>query len=143
MANAELQALEQFHGILAFIPEVSDFDFEAAVKRLRRAFPGREVRSVAAGRDRAVAITAKRWQVQAVLVEQPHVAEESREMAEWRSAHPRAREIAGCRRRVEFEGTVVRPGSRCHADMLQACRVFASFHGVIVFDLERGELVGE
>jgi hypothetical protein len=143
MADAELQAVEQFHGVRAFIPEGSDFDFDAAVERLQRAFPRREVRTVAGGQDRAVAIASKRWQVQAVLVEQPHVAAESREMAEWHSSHPRASEIAGCRRRVEFEGTDVRPGGRCHADMLRACGVFASFRGVVVFDLERGKLVGE
>jgi hypothetical protein len=143
MADAELQVVEQFHGILAFIPEGSDFDFDAAAVRLRDAFPRREVRLVAAGRNRAVAIAARRWQVQAVLVEQPHVAEESREMAEWHRAHPQAAEIAGCRRRIEFEGTDVRPNSKCHADMLRACEVFASFREVIVFDLERGQLVGE
>jgi hypothetical protein len=143
MADAELEAVEQFHGILAFIPEGSDLDFDAAVVRLREAFPRREVRAVAAGRNRAVAIAARRWQVHAVLVEQPHVAEESREMAEWHRAHPRAAEIAGCRRRIEFEGTDVWRGSKCHADMLRACEVFASFRGVIVFDLERGQLVGE
>ena len=99
MSDAEPEAVEQFHGILAFIPEGSDFDFDAAVVRLREAFPRREVRPVAAGRNRAVAIAARRWQVHAVLVEQPHVAEESREMAEWHRDHPRAAEIAGCRRR--------------------------------------------
>ena len=143
MADAEPEVVEQFHGILAFVPEGSDFDFDAAVERLWQAFPRRVVRRVAAGRNRAVAIAAKRWQVHAVLVEQPHVADESREMAEWHSGHPRAAEIAGCRRRVEFEGTDVRPGGKCHADMLQACQVFASFTGVVVFDLERGALVGE
>ncbi len=143
MADREVQAVEQFHGILAFIPEGSDFDFDAAVVRLREMFPRREVRPVAAGRNRAVAIAAKRWEVQAVLVEQPHVEEESREMAEWHRGHPRAAEIAGCRRRVEFEGTDVRPGSRCHADMLRACGILASFRGVIVFDLERGQMVSE
>jgi hypothetical protein len=64
-------------------------------------------------------------------------------MAEWHRSHPRATEIAGCRRRVEFEGTDVRPGSQCHVDMLRACEVLASFRGVIVFDLERGVLVSE
>jgi hypothetical protein len=143
VADAEPEVIEQFHGILAFIPEDSDFDIDAATVRLREAFPRHEVRPVAAGRNRAVAVVAKRWQVQAVLVEQSHVAEESREMADWHRGHPRAAEIAGCRRRVEFEGTDVRPDSKCHADMLRACQVFASFRGVVVFDLERGELVGE
>jgi hypothetical protein len=142
MAGAEPQAWQQFHGILAFIPEASDFDFDVLVGRLREAFPRREVRPVAAGQDRAVKVAAKRWWAEAVLVEQPHVAAESREMAGWLRAHPRATEVAGCRRRVEFGGSDVRPGSRCHGDLLRACRVLASFTGVIVFDLERGELVG-
>jgi hypothetical protein len=143
MEDAELEAVEQFHGILAFIPEGSDFDFDVAVERLRQAFPRREVRLVGAGCNRAVTIAANRWQLQAVLAEQPHVASESREMAEWHRNHPRATEIAGCRRRVEFEGTDVRPGSQCYVDMLRACEVLASFRGVIVFDLERGALVSE
>jgi hypothetical protein len=143
MADSEPQAVEQFYGILAFIPEGSDFDFDAAIDRLREAFPRREVGPVAWGEDRAVEIAAKRWSVEAVLAEQPYVANESREMAEWHRDHPRAAEIAGCRRRVEFLGTDVRPGSKCHADMLRACRVFGSFSGVIVFDLERGQLVSE
>jgi hypothetical protein len=142
MAGAEPQAWEQFHGILAFIAEASDFDFDALVSRLCEAFPRREVRLVPSGRDRAVSVASKLWWMEAVLVEQPHVAEESREMAEWLRAHPRASEIAGRRRRVEFGGSDVRLGSRCHQDMLRACRVLASFAGVIVFDLERGELVG-
>jgi hypothetical protein len=142
MAGAEPQASEHFRGILAFIPEASDFDFDALIDRLCEAFPRREVRWIPAGRDRAVRVASKLWRLVAVLVEQPHVAEESREMAEWLRAHPRASEIARCRRRVEFEGSDVRPGSRCHQDMLRACRVLASFAGVIVFDLERGKLVG-
>jgi hypothetical protein len=86
-----------------------------------------------------IAIVARRWRVWAVLVEGPHVAAESREMAGWLGDHLRAPEIAGCQRQVEFEGTHIRPGSKCYGDMLRACRVMASFHGVVVIDLERGE----
>src|SRR5262245_34908379 len=100
MADVELQAIELFYGILAFIPEDSDFDFEEAFGRLQRSFARREVRPLEGGPDRAVVIAAKRWRVQAWLVEQRHVAAESREMAEWHRGHPRAAEIAGCRRRI-------------------------------------------
>jgi len=143
VAKPEPKAVEQFHGILAFIADDSDFDFEVYVDRLRQAFPRRDIRSVKAGRDRAVEIASKRWQVLATLVSEPHFAEESREMAEWHSDHPLSTEIAECRRRVEFEGTDVRTESKCYANMLRACEVLASFSGVVVFDLERGKKVGE
>jgi hypothetical protein len=80
--------------------------------------------------------------MQAVLVNQSHVAEESREMAKWQREHPRASEISGCKRRVEFEGTDVRADSKCQADLLQTCRVLTTFAGVFIFDLEWGEGIG-
>lgn len=112
MGKSRSEPIEPFYGTLAIVPEGSDFDFDAAVERLRRAFLRREVRPVAAGRNRAVTLAAGRWQVRAVLVAQPQVAEYP-----WR---------------IEFQGTDVRPGSRCHADLVRVCEVFASFGGVFV-----------
>jgi hypothetical protein len=41
------------------------------------------------------------WEANLYLAEEPHVADESQEMAEYFSACPRPAEIGRCRRRVE------------------------------------------
>jgi hypothetical protein len=90
MSDDDPKAVEQFYGILAFIPEGSDFNFDEAVSRCQRTFPRRKVQTAEQGKNKAILIVAKRWEVLAVLVDQPHVAEESREMAGWHREHPQA-----------------------------------------------------
>jgi hypothetical protein len=132
MVDVNSLAVENFHGILAFIPDDSDFTLAEAMSRLRKALPRREV----VRRGNRVKIAARRWAVWLAYVDQPYVAEESREMAEWIAGHPLAGSIAVCRRRVEFEGTHTDPATRCFADLRRVCEVMKGFRGVIVFDLE-------
>jgi hypothetical protein len=141
MAEQEIITREEFHCILAFIPDDSDFTLEGACDRLREAFPRRAVRVGPEGRGKGVEIAAKQWRVWLSLVQEPHVAEESREMAEWLADHPRSKEIAGCKRRIEFGGTDIQTGSRCHAAMFRACCVLKQFRGVVIFDLELRDTV--
>lgn len=132
MAGVSTRAVENFHGIIAFIPNDSDFSLGSAVARLRKAFPRREV----SRRGKQIGISAKRWALWLDYVTEPHVAEESQEMAKWNARHPLAAQIAICKRRVEFEGTHTETGTRCFSDLCRACEVMKEFRGVIVFDLE-------
>jgi len=136
MSNAELLTGEQFYGIIAFIVEDSDFSLDVAAARLKEAFPNREVTR----NHQGITVAAKEWRLWLEYVDRPHVAAESREMATWHANHEAAGQIAGCRRRVEFSGTDIEPGSECFSDLCTTCEVLKCFRGVVVFDLEAGDL---
>jgi len=133
MADAELLTAELFHGIIAFIADDSDFALDGAVARLRVAFPQQVVsRNLEGG----ITVAAGDWRLWLHYVDRPHVAGESREMAEWLAEHPAATQIAGCKRRVEFSGTDIEPGSDCFGALCTTGEVLKGFRGIVVFDLE-------
>jgi hypothetical protein len=132
MVDVNSLPAENFHGIIAFIADDSDFSLDEAAARLGRAFPRRAVSR--SGNE--IRIASKLWVLWVVYVDKPHVAGESREMAEWMAGHPLAERIAPCKRRIEFEGTHTDPASRCFADLCRACDVIGGFTGTIIFDLE-------
>jgi hypothetical protein len=85
-------------------------------------------------------VAAEQWRLWLDYVDRPHVALESREMAEWLATHPAAAKIAECKRRVEFSGTDIEPGSDCFGALCTACEVLKGFRGIVIFDLEGGDL---
>lgn len=136
MADAEPLAAELFHGIIAFIADDSDFALDGAAARLREAFSQQEV----SRNPQGITVAAERWRLWLYYVDEPHVAAESRDMAEWLAEHPAAGQIAGCKRRVEFSGTDIEPGSDCFGALCTACEILKSFRGIVVFDLEGRDL---
>jgi hypothetical protein len=136
MADAQALVAELFHGIIAFIADDSDFVLDGAAARLREAFPQQQV----SRNLREITVAAEGWRLWLHYVDAPHVAAESQEMAEWLAEHPAAGRIAGCKRRVEFSGTDIEPGSDCFGALCTACEVLKSFRGVVVFDLEGRDL---
>ena len=132
MADEKPLSDELFHGIIAFITDDSDFTLDAGVVRLSQAFPRRQVSRT----HQEIIVAAKNWRLWLHYVDEPFVAEESQEMASWFAGHQVASRIAGCKRRIEFSGTNIEPGSRCFSDFCKACEVLNRFHGTIIFDLE-------
>jgi hypothetical protein len=136
MSDAEPLTAELFHGIIAFIADDSDFALDEAADRLRKAFPQREV----SRNPQGITVAAQRWRLWLDYVDRPHVTAESREMAHWHANHPAAGQMVECKRRVEFSGTDIAPGSECFCDLCTACEVLKGFPGVVVFDLEGSDL---
>ena len=135
MVAEGLEPIEEFPGILAFIPADSDFTMDETVARLRKSFPNGEVTQPQTGDIR---ILSDNWVLLLVLMDD--VIEESREMGEWMAEHPRSGEIAKCNKRIEFVGSDLE--GECFQGFLIACEVLNSFHGVFVFDLENKKEVG-
>jgi hypothetical protein len=132
MPDAKPLAAELFHGIIAFIADDSDFALEEAAGWLREAFPQQKV----SPHPQGITVAAEQWRLWLDYVDGPHVASESQEMAKWLTEHPAAGQISGCKRRVEFSGTDIEPGSDCFGALCGACAVLKGFRNIVVFDLE-------
>jgi hypothetical protein len=136
MLDGKPFAAELFHGVIAFISDDSDFTLDVAAVRLKDVFR----QDVVSPDTHGIIIAAAHWRLWIDYVDRPHVAGESREMAEWLARHPSSVRIADCKRRLEFSGTEIEPGSDCFGALITTCEVLKGFRGVVVFDLEEGDL---
>lgn len=120
---------------IVFLQEGSDFDVDVAAGRLSEQFPEMEV----VRKGNGITVSNEDWRINLHLAEEPFVAEENREMADWFAQCSTTAEIAACKRRVDVWSTEPDPQMDHFNDYLFVCHVMESFRGVILFDPQAGE----
>jgi hypothetical protein len=124
------------YGTLCFLQNDSDFDLSIATERLIKTFPEAQVTQL----DQSISIQFPDWKMQLHLADEPFIADEAKDLAEYFSDCPRATEIAACKRRVEI-GADPDPNMDHFNDFVFVCQMLEEFKGVILFDPQSGQLI--
>jgi hypothetical protein len=122
---------------ITFLQEGSDFDLAVAARRLAEWLPNTEVTR----RGKGIVVKSSGWEVRLHLMDEPYVAEESRDIAKQFADCPRAAEIGECERRVEVCSTDPDPDMGHFNDFVFVLHALEEFRGVILFDPGSGELI--
>jgi len=124
------------YNTLCFLQDTSNFNLTLTAFRLAEEFPLAQVTHL----DKNISIQFSDWKIELHLADEPFVAEESMDIAEYFADCPRSAEIAQCTRRVEIGGDPD-PNMDHFNDFVYLCQVLEKFQGVILFDPELGQLV--
>jgi hypothetical protein len=135
--DREAQVSSPTYDAVACLQDGSDFSLDTAAKRLAEWVPEAEITRDAYD----ISVNISGWEVHLRLMDEPFVAQESKDVAQHFASCPRAEEIAKCQRRVEVYSTDQDPDMKHFNDFVSVCQALEGFRGVILFDPLSGELI--